>query len=243
MNNKKKYNLSINSAALMLVCALGLPACSPTMDMQGSDPVDYYAQHPIKNKIEVQNVSQLLHFESAEDRLDNDEVDKLKQALHDVSPMAAEGVIIQVAKADAGNTVHRRNLIALLRSMGYDKNKISFEPSPDLSRNDVKVDVRFAAVIQPDCPDWRRSPVTTYSNTTQGNIGCATEVNLGAMVADPHDLLRGTSYTGPDSARSARVVDQYHGGQAGSSAAAAPAASGSAGASSASAALPSGGGQ
>ena len=76
----------------------------------------------------------------------------------------------------------------------------------------LKVDGK-AAVVLPDCPDWRMSPVTTYSNTHQANFGCATTVNLGLMVADPHDLVRGTGAAGMDTQRNSQVISDYRAGK------------------------------
>lgn len=198
--------------ALML-CGGALAACTPEMDMQGVDPRTYYDEHPIKNQVETHSLSQQVHFGAGEPRLDNGEIMRLRHALHDVSPMAADGVRVQMATLDYSNKTRRRHLLAVLRSMGFTGDKISFQPSGALSRGDVRVDVQYAVVVPPDCPDWRRSPVTTYSNTMQGNFRCATEVNLGVMVADPHDLVHGPSRMSPDTQRSVRVVDQYHGGE------------------------------
>jgi pilus biogenesis lipoprotein CpaD len=201
------------SVLLLAVCGSMVGACSPEMDMQGMDPREYYTQHPIENTVKTYTVSQQVRFNAGATRLDNGEVLRLKQAFRDVSPLAADGVQVQLSRTDYAQTSRRHHLTALLRSMGYSKDKITFEPSSVLARGDVQVDVQYAAVIPPNCPDWRRSPVTTYSNTTQGNFNCATTVNLGAMVADPHDLVRGPGKAGMDTQRASRVVQQYHSGQ------------------------------
>lgn len=71
-------------------------------------------------------------------------------------------------------------------------------------------------LISPNCPDWKTSPVTTYSNTKQGNIGCATVTNLGLMLEDPRDLERGASggHITPDTARSSLAIQNYRSGTA-----------------------------
>lgn len=199
--------------AALLLCGGLLPACSPTMDMQGYDPREYYEEHPIKNQVETHHLSEQVHFEFGANRLDNDEVMHLRDALRDISAMAADGVQVKMATSEYHNDARRKHLMAVLRSMGYSKDKISFKSSSVLIADDVQIDVQYAAIVPPNCPDWRRSPVTTYSNTTQGNFRCATETNLGAMVADPHDLVRGTGHVYPDTQRSTLVVQQYRSGQ------------------------------
>ena len=43
----------------------------------------------------------------------------------------------------------------------------------------------------PGCPDWSRSSVGNYNSDAPSNYGCATNANLAASVADPHDLVSG----------------------------------------------------
>ena len=109
-----------------ILSAFLLSACSE-MDMQGTDPKDYYAKHPIENRV---------------------------------------------------------------------------GPNGEL--------------ISPNCPDWKTSPVTTYSNTKQGNIGCATVTNLGLMLENPRDLERGASggVVRPDSSRNSLAIQNYRSGGA-----------------------------
>lgn len=66
-------------------------------------------------------------------------------------------------------------------------------------------------LISPDCPDWRTSPITTFSNTQQGNFGCATVTNLGLMLENPRDLEQGASggYLPPHPDRSADAITRY----------------------------------
>ncbi len=117
--NNDYYNKNI---VLHLALVFFLSSCSASVDMWGIDPNDYYAAHPLKNKVD-----------------------------------------------------------------------------------------KDGKLVSPDCPDWKTSPVTTYSNTKQGNIGCATVNNLGHMIADPRDLERGSSggNVTPDPDRSADAIVNY----------------------------------
>jgi outer membrane protein OmpA-like peptidoglycan-associated protein len=46
-------------------------------------------------------------------------------------------------------------------------------------------------VTLPACPDWSRQSGTDFANLPHSNHGCATASNLGLMVAEPRDLVRG----------------------------------------------------
>lgn len=197
-----------------IACLVLLSGCVSNWDMQGHDPKDYYAEHPIKNQLETRNISARVHFNSKEQRLSGDEIDKLRADLHGISPMAAESIVVQAMPLDMKNEARKQSMTKLLRSMGYTKPKIKFIQSPLLGRDTMEVDITYMTVVLPDCPDWRMSPVTTYSNTHQGNFKCAHETNLGLMVADPHDLVRGTGEAvTPDSERSSIVLQQYRSGK------------------------------
>lgn len=198
-----------------------LPGCTvSSLDMQGHDPIDYYAKHPIKSTIELRNRPVRVHFEPGSNRLSAAEIDRLAEELRGVSMQAVESIQVGFAKTDGKNPQRKEHLTRMLRNMGYSKGNYMFEPLPNLKKNEVQLDVTYAAVVLPDCPDWRRSPVSTYSNTSQGNFRCAYETNLGLMVADPHDLVRGSSGGDIpiDTKRASKVLEDYRGGQATSAA-------------------------
>jgi len=44
----------------------------------------------------------------------------------------------------------------------------------------------------PGCPDWSDGEVNAGEGMAH-NFGCATQMNLAAMIADPQDLVRGKS--------------------------------------------------
>ena len=46
-------------------------------------------------------------------------------------------------------------------------------------------------VTLPPCPDWSRQSGTDFANLPHSNFGCATQTNLGLMIAEPEDLVRG----------------------------------------------------
>lgn len=185
-----------------------LSGCSSHMDLQGYDPNDYYKDHPVEDRVEVRHLQHVAHFSSG-DQLAPGEADAIAFQLKDITPAAVETMQINLPPAQAGNDNRRIRLSKLLHGLGYPNAKISFGTLNALERNQAEIEVAYAAVVTPDCPDWKMSPVTTYSNTAH-NIGCATTTNLGLMVDDPHDLVRGNS--GPRSHETARdtlVIDKY----------------------------------
>ncbi|MDO6413171.1 CpaD family pilus assembly lipoprotein [Sphingomonas sp. BIUV-7] len=62
----------------------------------------------------------------------------------------------------------------------------------------------------PNCPDWSDRDLP-MSEGQSSNYGCATAVNLAAMIADPADLVRGRTdaSTGTDPALAARAIKSW----------------------------------
>lgn len=197
---------------LLIVAALPfvIAGCTPGWDMHGNDPKEVYKKEPVKNTVESRNMLKVVHFPSGASRLSRDGLDDLKAALSSVSPEAVEAVKIQLPASQMKNEAKRQHLTKFLRNMGYKSSLVSFEESDSVERNDARIDVKYAYAVGPKCPDWRTSPVTTYSNTGKGGMGCATVTNLGAMVADPRDLERGNGLVSPDMTRNSIVLENYH---------------------------------
>ncbi len=203
----------------------------PEMDMQGVDPRDYYAAHPIANKVAMQTESHMVTFAPNAPKIATSEAARLRDEVFDRSLLSLQSVQIQLAPGDMNNAPRRASLVKMLKYMGYSGHDVRFEPSDLVVRDQALLSMTFATVVSPDCPDWRKSSSNNFSNSTSANMGCATEVNLGQMVADPRDLMRGTGELPPvSSQRGDTVIRQYRtGGEAAatSSAGGAPAAAAS----------------
>jgi pilus assembly protein CpaD len=76
----------------------------------------------------------------------------------------------------------------------------------------VRVRVGHAIVTPPRCPDWSKPEDDNSTNSPSSNFGCATEVNLAQMVADPADLVTGKSSGAADGVAMARGVELYRSG-------------------------------
>ncbi len=202
----------------MMVCLAMLSACAPEMDMQGRDPKDVYRDRPIKNKVEKKTESQLVRFESGSQRLSPAGIDALRGAFRHVSPMAVESVTLQVNPSQQLNQQRHEHLRKLLANMGFRPAALAVEPTESVSRDEVRIHVDYASVVSPRCPDWRTSPVTTYSNTSQAGWSCAYVNNMGLMVADPRDIERGSGNVSPDVRRNSEVLTGYHSNTGGASA-------------------------
>jgi pilus assembly protein CpaD len=79
-------------------------------------------------------------------------------------------------------------------------------PAPGM----VRVVVSRAVAHVDGCPNWAPDVGSDYGGGVTSNFGCATAVNLAAMVADPQDLVRGRSGNRSGDARvSVKAIQTY----------------------------------
>lgn len=67
---------------------------------------------------------------------------------------------------------------------------------------------RYVASASP-CGVWTTDFSNSYGNGAPPNFGCATQHNLAAMLADPHDLISPFPMSPADAARRAMVLEKY----------------------------------
>jgi pilus assembly protein CpaD len=98
--------------------------------------------------------------------------------------------------------------------MGVPRNRIMTGGDDPLSTADeVKVTyIRYQAQTQA-CGDWSVNLADTAENKPSPNLGCATQHNLAAMIADPRDLVTPKPLEPDDAQRRLTVLDKYRKGE------------------------------
>ena len=64
-----------------------------------------------------------------------------------------------------------------------------------------------------ECGDWSENLGTTRDNSPFPNLGCATQNNIAAMVADPRDLIGPQPLAPGDTQRRMTVLERYRAGE------------------------------
>lgn len=112
------------------------------------------------------------------------------------------------------------SIAALLRARGVPKARIFvIQGVPGESRGlegpegAVTLVARRYIVTAPDCPDWSAPKAANDQNRPSSNFGCATALNLGAMVADPADLAGGREAGPDDGIAAARSIQLWRAGK------------------------------
>ncbi len=74
---------------------------------------------------------------------------------------------------------------------------------------DLRVVVGRYLVVPPQCPNWSKPSNRDPRNLATANMGCSVNANLGLMVADPADLVRGRKTTPAVGAIGSAAIERY----------------------------------
>lgn len=77
----------------------------------------------------------------------------------------------------------------------------------------IRILVDRYLITLPGCPDWTKSPTGSFDNQVHSNWGCATATNLGAMLAEPRDLIQGRANTYTDGNYAVKSIQRYRSGE------------------------------
>lgn len=81
------------------------------------------------------------------------------------------------------------------------------------TNNKINLIVGRYVVLPPNCPDFSRPTASNPGNQQDSNLGCTTQRNLGLMLADPGDLLRGRTLGPADGAAQSRIIRENRAGE------------------------------
>jgi len=117
------------------------------------------------------------------------------------------------ARGDLGD--QRRNaVLRFLKAEGFRPvERDALMPEVEAPASEVLVRVAQYGTKLPDCPDHSRSELGGHSNRHTSNHGCATNRNLGLMVANPRDLVRGRDLAPARTSRQVHRIQDYRAGK------------------------------
>jgi pilus assembly protein CpaD len=144
---------------------------------------------------------------------------RIDEFLDRVEPRYGDQILVGSGTGNGIGEIGNERIAAVteyLRALGL---KVGPLPPVAQARWDgaVRVMVGRYVVTPPNCPDWTKSASYDPNNHVSSNFGCATTTNLGLMVADPGDLVRGREMGPADGAYSARMIKTYREGERSSS--------------------------
>jgi pilus assembly protein CpaD len=166
------------------------------------------AEAPVENEVRWTESKHVVRFTQGESELSAGERSRLEAFLSLARPDYTDRVFVL---GEDGGLDSRR--VASVREHLVERRlanrQIMSGAAADDGPNALTVVIGRYIVIPPSCPNWSKPSTGDSNNRTSSNFGCATATNLGAMVADPGDLVTGKSLGPGDATVSAGAVQRY----------------------------------
>jgi pilus assembly protein CpaD len=184
-----------------------LPILALTLFVGACAPATSYtdAEAPKRLKLDSATTQLNLHFAPGSASLSPADAARLRE-------MAATGRIAasdRVTIAAAGAPLLAEERIGAVSQLLLNYGVTTVIGSANVPANQAVVEASRTLVTLPPCPNWSKLSSSDYGNQPSSNFGCATETNLGMMVANPNDLASGLP-VGPSAGQpAAAAVSRY----------------------------------
>ncbi|MFM1816095.1 MAG: hypothetical protein RLZ98_2790 [Pseudomonadota bacterium] len=132
---------------------------------------------------------------------------------------AQNSKLIVSAPTGSKNEVASMRAIAeirhLIQEMGFDRTSVSVESyhAAGIAKPPIRISYTRYVAKAPECKSWSTNLAQSPANLNYPNLGCATQKNLAAMIANPADLLGPRTMTARPGERRDEVWDKYLKGQ------------------------------
>lgn len=161
-----------------------------------------------RNDVELVRLTHSVRFAEGTDSISAGQRAELERFLADVGAGYGDEAWID-AGGDSMGAARGSAVMSTLRRHGIQASSDNLAHGPALEPGEVRLVIGRYMVTPPECPDWRKPSDKDFHNTPSSNYGCATVTNLGQMVANPRDLLKGRTFGGPDAERAVMAVESY----------------------------------
>ena len=196
---------SFVGAGLLLGLGLAASGCAPQTSQWSM------VEAPRENKLTLVRLAHQVQFRPNEDRLSPAEAARLGAFIRDqnvgygdqILLIGGNGALAQ-RRQEAVATAFARGGMRVIRDVEIEG--LSTAP------NELRVVVSRHVVTPPTCPNWSKRPDDDFGNTQSSHIGCATQTNLGLMIANPSDLVAGQEIGPADGELSAFRIESYRRG-------------------------------
>ena len=205
---------------LLGVAALALSACHHTsVSMSTYDPrfMNYDQRHALALQ-QQEHVLPLLVGAHASGLTSGDRT-ALSGFMQSYAAQGEGALRIRVPQGSANASAARRalgDIHNVVASSGGNPSAIRVEHyhvgNPSAHAPIMVIYDRLEAVTNP-CGDWSDTINPPLEQSDYYNFGCASQANLGAMLADPRDLVRPRGVGYPDAGRRAEVLAAYRRGE------------------------------
>ncbi len=213
---------------------IGLTACA--MPAPGTNPYLGWMEASSPKNLEVERAQyrHTIHFETNSAELSAVEQERLLTFLETVAPARHDTMIVEGHADERASDLYNLDLASRritsvadflrdqgfegvgLRASAYGEQVPAAEGSnPEAWQQNRRVELVLERhlVELPPCPDWSRQSGLDYANLPGSNFGCATQTNLGLMVDNPSDLVRGRKLAPASGIHAAESIVRYRTGE------------------------------
>jgi pilus assembly protein CpaD len=190
--------MNTNRTLLAMGLALLAGACAPVTTYTN-------AESPTHLKLDTATTQLDLRFAPGSAALASIDAARLQHAaaIGEIKP--SDRVTVDVAGAPYLAKERLAAVSALLLHYGI----VPVAGAQDAPPNHAIVAVQRTLVTLPPCPNWSKRPYSDFDNQPSSNFGCATETDLGMMVANPTDLASGLPLGSTAGQPTAAAVNRY----------------------------------
>lgn len=208
IDNKNSFPSILKSAFTGATCLLLVTGCAGNMTQYSG------VEQQTRNEVEMVRIPYDIQFPANQVELSGREILKLNNFLSAADITYGDEFSMDFPLDRNGNLSEldqqRLNYMSnLLKDNGIymaaNVTPYGMEPTAGTGRLLVSKYV----VTPPECGDWTQKSYPNYENAPTNNLGCATQANLGQMVANPRDLIVGAEGLPANAERSAGAVERY----------------------------------
>jgi pilus assembly protein CpaD len=216
------------------ILGLGLSACSSAALQPNASLGWLEASSPKKLEVDRAEYRHSVYFDTDQADITGLEQDRLLTFLATVEPGTRDTIRLEGHADERASDLYNLELAgrraeavtAFLRRHGFPDLTVTTSAygeaipaaagtGPEVWRQNRRVELvleRYLVTL-PACPDWSRQSGTDFANQPHSNFGCATQSNLGLMVAEPADLVRGRTLGPADGVHEAEGIVRYRTGK------------------------------
>lgn len=202
-----------HAVAAIMLCAL-LAACNAHREksVKGWMVADPTARHPIL--VGSAPVALEIPVASGSYGLSRAQKHEVRVFLRDYKERN-EGPLTVSAPSGGSNEIAVMHVLGDVRRefnrAGISRNDVHFDAygGTGTAASPIKIAYSTYTARGPECGDWTDNLARDPKNIPYRNLGCATQRNLAAMVANPRDLMAPRNMTPRDSQRRDVIMDKY----------------------------------
>jgi pilus assembly protein CpaD len=212
---------------------IALAACSTAQSGPNSHLGWLEASSPKSLEVERAQYRHTIHFGTDQAELSAVEQERLLTFLETVAPTRQDTLLIEGHADERASDLYNVDLASrrissvsqFLNNHGLGRVPIYTSAygeripaaaggGPEAWRENRRVELVLERhlVELPPCPDWSRESGSDFSNLPGSNFGCASQTNLGLMVANPRDLVRGRKLAPASGIHAAEGIVRYRTG-------------------------------